>query len=187
MEPGRNEAKLVVIDGKEAVEIQLTQNRVALIDAEDWERVRHLRWYAAKVSRWYAHACPPGGNEKSAKLKLHRVVMSALPGQEVDHIGSGLDNRKSKLRFCDQPLNQQNTGPRKGTSRFKGVSWYSRHGKWRAAFNWRGKTHFVGYFADEVEAAKARDAVLFPLARDFSWLNFPEELSRGAAASDTTP
>lgn len=112
--------------------------------------VRHFRWYAAKTSRWYAHACPPKGTAKSNKLRMHNLVMGMLG---VDHRGDSLDNRKANLRVCTDAQNQQNTGPRRGSSRFKGVSWYTRKGKWRVAFNWNGKTHFVGYFSDEVEAA----------------------------------
>jgi hypothetical protein len=36
MEPERNTARVVAIDGHEAVEIQLTQGRVTLVDPEDW-------------------------------------------------------------------------------------------------------------------------------------------------------
>jgi hypothetical protein len=40
------------------------------------------------------------------------------------------------------------------------------------AFNWNGKTYFGGYFYDEVEAARAYDATLIPLAGEFARLNF---------------
>ena len=43
----------------------------------------------------------------------------------------------------------------------------------RVAFNWDRKTHFVGYFADEHEAARAYDAAILPLAGEFARLNFP--------------
>ena len=168
---GKNNARLVVIDGQEAVEIELTQQKVALIDPEDWERVCHLRWYAAKTSRWYAHATPPGGNSKSVKLKLHRVVLPPASGLDVDHVGCGLDNRRAMLRPCDDVRNQQNTTGRRGSSRFKGVSWFARRGRWRVAFNWERETHFVGYFDDEIEAAKAYNSAILPLAGEFARLN----------------
>ena len=39
--------------------------------------------------------------------------------------------------------------------------------------SWPGKTHFVGYFADEIEAARAYVAAILPLAGEFAGLNFP--------------
>jgi hypothetical protein len=41
------------------------------------------------------------------------------------------------------------------TSKYVGVSWGKREGKWLARFTFKGKPHFVGYFDDEVEAAAA--------------------------------
>jgi hypothetical protein len=158
---------------EEAVEIELTQEKVALIDAEEWDRFRQLRWYAAKTSRWYAHATPPGGNSKSLKLKLDRVVLPPPVGRDVDHVGYSLDNRRAMLRPCDDVRNQQNTTGRGGSSRFKGVSWFARRGRWRVVYNWDRKTHFVGYFDDEEEAAHAYDAAVLPLAGEFARLNFP--------------
>ncbi len=41
------------------------------------------------------------------------------------------------------------------------------------AFNHDGRTHFVGYFADEAAAARAYDARVSELAGPFAQLNFP--------------
>lgn len=46
-----------------------------------------------------------------------------------------------------------------------------RRGVWRVAFNWQRRTHFVGYFADEYEAARAYNAAILPLAGEFAQLN----------------
>lgn len=43
-------------------------------------------------------------------------------------------------------------------------------GKWRVAFNFAGQTHFVGYYADEREAAFANNLAA-PLAGEFARLN----------------
>jgi hypothetical protein len=40
-------------------------------------------------------------------------------------------------------------------------------GCWKAAFIWQGKTPFVGYFKDKMEAARACDAAI--LSRPASW------------------
>ncbi len=38
-------------------------------------------------------------------------------------------------------------------------------------FNWRGQTHFVGYFDDERDAARAYNDAILPLAGEFARLN----------------
>ena len=42
----------------------------------------------------------------------------------------------------------------------------------------KGKTYYLGTFADEVEAAKARDRKAYELEGEFAYLNFPEEIRR---------
>jgi len=41
---------------------------------------------------------------------------------------------------------------RHNTSGFRGVSWNSRAGKWKAAIVVRGRTRHLGFFADAAEA-----------------------------------
>jgi len=50
---------------------------------------------------------------------------------------------------------ERRSGSRGGSSKYKGVSWNKGKGKWRVMFNFQGPTFFIGYFADEIEAAKA--------------------------------
>ena len=51
-------------------------------------------------------------------------------------------------------------GKKKTSSRFTGVVWDKRvlSGKWKAQISHEGKTHYIGNFKDEVDAAKAWDA-----------------------------
>lgn len=153
--------------------VRLTQGKTAQIDPDDWPLVEPYRWFAARTKdgNWYAHAAPLDGDRRKAKVKMHTLVLGR---KWVDHRdGDGLNNRRSNLRPCTNAENQQNTKGRGGSSRFKGVSWDARKGRWRVAFNWRGKTHFVGYFADEEAAAWAYDAAILPLVGEFARPNFP--------------
>lgn len=154
------------------MEIPLTQGKVAIIDDQDWPLVAPYQRYAIRSTdrrRWYAVATPLDGNRRKAKVKLHNLILGMKWADHIDE--NGLNNRRSNLRPASNAQHPQNIGSRGGTSRVKGVSWYGRHGKWRVAFNWQGKTHFVGYFTDEEEAARAYIAAILPLAGEFARLN----------------
>lgn len=43
------------------------------------------------------------------------------------------------------------------TSKYKGVSWYKRYKKWMAQIKVQGKSHYLGIFENEVDAAVAYD------------------------------
>ena len=77
---------------------------------------------------------------------MHRVITGAGPGEMVDRKDNRqtIDNRRLNLLVCSNAQNQQNSGSRGGTSRFKGVSWYARKGKWLVQFRCQGRYHFVG-------------------------------------------
>ena len=160
------------------MEIPLTQDKVALIDPEDWPLVAPYKWRAKRDGdgRWYAYtdAIDPGTGRR-IRLAMHRVIAGATADEMVDHKNppETLDNRRGNLRACNNASNQQNTAAKGGQSRFKGVSWNAQKGRWKVAFRCHGKFHFVGYFADEADAARAYDAAILPLAGEFARLNFP--------------
>ena len=82
---------------------------------------------------------------------LHRIIMDAPDDKMVDHInGNPRDNRRENLRLCNRAENGRNAGKKSNnTSGFKGVCWYKRDNKWRAAIQVDdGKSKFLGYFDD---------------------------------------
>jgi HNH endonuclease len=112
---------------------------------------------------------------------MHNLMLGI---KYVDHADeNGLNNRRQNLRPCTNAQNQQNTGGRGGASRFKGVSWVAGKRRWKVAFRHDGAHHFVGYYRDEVEAARAYDAAILPLAGKFARMNFPVA-STAATASN---
>jgi hypothetical protein len=161
------------------MEIPLTQGKVAQIDPEDWPLVSRFTWHAKRENGglWYAAttATDPTTGEQ-VTLKMHRVVTGAGPGEMVDHRepAQTLDNRRANLRVCSNAQNQQNTGGRGGSSRFKGVSWSARKERWLVQFRCQGQYYFVGYFDDEGRAAGGYDQTVLPLAGEFARLNFPK-------------
>lgn len=80
--------------------IELTQGFVAIIDREDWKRVRRHSWHVTfsrgrgrSQGQPYARATVNG-----LRVYLHRFVMNAQPGSHVDHDNwQTLDCRKGNL------------------------------------------------------------------------------------------
>jgi hypothetical protein len=132
-------------------EIILTQGKVALVDDEDFEELNKFKWYASvKKKTSYAQRAKAGQNQK--KLFLHRVLIDAPQGFEVDHIdGDGLNNQKSNLRIVTRRENAQNRHINK-SSRFFGVTWDKEHTRWRAAIKIKNVTKYLGLFTTEEEA-----------------------------------
>lgn len=104
---------------------------------------------------------------------MHRLIMGAPKGKEVDHIdGNGLNNQKSNLRICDRFQNTQNCIPRKNTtSKYRGVSWGSRENKWKAQISAFNKSHYIGCFSLETKAAEAYNKKAMELFGEFAKLN----------------
>jgi len=88
---------------------------------------------------------------------------------------NGIKNKRSNLRTCTSTQNTANQRKRKGSSNFKGVSWYKREQKWRAGIGYKGKDFHLGYFNDELEAAKAYDKAAKDLWGEFANLNFEND------------
>lgn len=158
--------------------IKLNKDQYAIVDAEDSKELNKYNWFLR---------LPTGSNtqyaqrnnwcKKSKKhltpLKMHRVIMNAQKDEIVDHInGNGLDNRKSNLRICTTRQNNRNQRPQIGrSSKYKGVYWKKDRSKWRANIKTYGKSKHLGYFIEEVEAAKAYNKAALELFGEYSLLN----------------
>ena len=108
-------------------------------------------------------------------LSIHRILTNAPDGMEVDHINrDSLDNRKQNLRICTKSQNQMNSGKEQlgRSSHYKGVSLYKRHNKWMSRIKKRRKEYFLGYYENEIDAAKAYDTKAKELFGEFARLNF---------------
>ncbi|MHB1641783.1 MAG: AP2 domain-containing protein [Acidithiobacillus sp.] len=155
------------------IEIPLTQGQVALIDDEDFELVSRHKWYARwspDTKSFYALTKIRNPDGKRTTLLMHRLVMSAQPGQQVDHIHHlTLDNRKSELRLCTGSQNQHNQGVNsKNTSGYKGVYWQKRNQKWRSCIKVNGKRISLGLFLTPELAHAAYCRAALELHGDFA-------------------
>jgi hypothetical protein len=97
---------------------------------------------------------------KNRRITAHRaawaVVYGEFPQHEVDHVNRvRTDNRISNLRLATRSQNARNTSIRKSSrSGYKGVSWHSKCGKWRAVIQASGRQLHLGYFTSAVEASE---------------------------------
>jgi hypothetical protein len=103
---------------------------------------------------------------------MHRAIMGAPAGIEVDHIDNdGLNNTRENLRFATHQQNCFNKpAPKSNTSGFKGVSWSDALGCWTAII--RGKR--IGQFDTPEDAALAYDATARELFGEYAYVNFPD-------------
>jgi hypothetical protein len=143
----------------------------ALVDAEDAEEANRYRWrkHVFPCGRFIATASIDRRN-----LFMHRAIVSAPSGFEVDHInGDTLDNRKCNLRICTRAQNGANIPTRRDG--FKGVWFRKDTGKWAAEISPCRKKISLGSFLSEEEAARAYDAAARLHYGDYARLNFPNQ------------
>lgn len=130
----------------------------AMVDTKDLRKllehpVRWIAQYSPESKTFYVAA----GNS-SPKVYLHRFLVDAPKGSEVDHKNhNGLDNRRFNLVVGTKNQNQQNRkGPRKGSlSGASGVVWSSRKQRWLVKRMVNGVVLRAGQFSDLEEAKKA--------------------------------
>jgi len=154
-------------------QIPLTKGQFALIDDEDYERVGQYKWTLDKNGYAVRKA---GGRKNPKKLMLHRFILEAPAGHDVDHINrDSLDNTRANLRICTRSQNNANRISLPGSSsQYKGVSWNRNRQRWQVFQCAYGNRRYLGYFVSEAEAAIAYDDAAYESFGDFARLNFPD-------------
>lgn len=95
------------------------------------------------------------------RLALHRIAWAIVHGEwpegDIDHInGDRADNRLANLRHVTRAENLRNRAKSSNNvSGIPGVTFYTKYQKWMAKFEYKGRTHFVGYFENKDDAASA--------------------------------
>jgi hypothetical protein len=161
--------------------IPLTKGLVAIVSPQDYDRLAEFKWYADKpdntwyANRWTRSKINPG---KQYRVRMHREVLNPPDDLFVDHQNhNGLDNRRRNLRIAtlaENGCNKRKTSA-ECTSRFKGVCWWKLGSNWRAQGRLNGKQFIIGYFDNEIDAAKAYDAWAIQAFGQFAALNFPQQ------------
>lgn len=156
--------------------LYLTDGRPFQVDDADEARVAAYRWYAGGSRHRYAARSAYSQGQKTT-LYLHRWLLEAGPGEQVDHIdGNTLDNRRANLRLCTRKENSRNHPgrPNQRRSRYKGVEYRTdgvRRRPWYAGARVDGRIVCFGFYLTEEEAALAYNAGVSRLYGEFAWLN----------------
>jgi len=159
------------IDRAKSVRLELlgrAQNDFFLISIQSLEKVLRHEWYL-----------DPNGYPKSYRARghtLHRYLMGKQEkGLVIDHINRiKTDNRLENLRIITAKENSYNrTKSKSSLNNYKGVQ--KRGNKYIATISKDGKTHQIGGFKTEEEAAKVYDLMAGELFGRFAGLNFNDE------------
>ncbi len=161
--------EFIILEKEKIVEIKFCDQQgwdlkeKALIDLEDFDRVKEHKWYLNNFG--YVRT------KHKISIALHHFVLDILPkkGRYVDHANMNkLDNRKCNLRFCTKGENSANCKLRKDNKTgYKGIFKYSRN-KWKTRI---GGKH-IGVFVSPEEAAMAYDQAILQKYRGFAQINF---------------
>jgi hypothetical protein len=151
-------------------EIPLTNSPLkAIVDDDDFELASAYIW------------CINGSGYATAWINkrnvfMHRFIMDAQKGQEIDHINSDkLDNRKDNLRFCNHLQNVLRIGVRKNsTTGYVGVSKKNTGKPFRAYLRSAGIQLFLGTFDAAEEAAIAYNECAKKHFGEFAYQNIVE-------------
>jgi DNA-binding transcriptional MerR regulator len=165
----------------------------AVIDAADLPLIEGIRWnWMPQSDRGDAVVVRSGPSGEQTPL---RRILLGLKGRQwnVSHRnGDALDCRRTNLVVRDRTHTNAHARKRSvgfdgrpPTSRFKGVCWVEKAGKWLAQIQKEDNRRRLGYFDDEIAAAEAYDEAARELFGEHARPNFPhgidDWLERAAA------
>jgi hypothetical protein len=157
-------------------EVQIDEEDAYLLSTEAGFNFQVQDRSTSNYQRFYVKA--RRNRNGTAKPYLHRLIVEAPSGSDVDHInGDGLDNRRCNLRVTDRSQNMANQRRPAGTSGYRGVR-QSNGGRckpWTAILTVNGQAiRSCGHPTAEA-AARARDAMALEHFGEHAVLNFPPD------------
>lgn len=149
--------------------IPLNQGRFVIVELADYEKLMQHKWRILSPPEYAVRQVT-----RRRFIYMHNEIMQPQPGFIVDHKDHcGLNNTRKNLRIATRSQNTCNNKKSRGqTSRYKGVCVSKEKGKFRATIMSNGKRIHLGYFKNEIDAAKAYDAAARKYHGDFAVLNF---------------
>lgn len=157
------------------IEIPLSHNRTATIDAEDQELLQY-KWRGLTTKTQYVVRSVHLGSHKYKSVALHREIMERvlgrklLPGEQVDHKDTNPHNNcRENLRLATASQNQCNKGKTaRNTSGYKGVVYHKKLAKWQAQIQKDKRSYYLGTFETPEEAYEAYCTAAKQLHGDFA-------------------
>jgi hypothetical protein len=150
--------------------IKLTQGQRAIIDDCDADLMQR-KWCYHKCGSDLGYATR---TEKGVTIRLHQIVAGRIGiFGHIDHKdGNTLNNTRANLRSGSGSRNNQNRRICQGTSKYKGVSFCNREGKWRSYIRLPIRQFkSLGYYSSEKEAAKAYNIAAQKYFGEYAVLN----------------
>jgi hypothetical protein len=147
----------------------------ALCSAEDYGNLLKHSWY------WQCQGYPITRHKENGTISMSRFIMEAEKGTIVDHINRDRkDNRRGNLRIVTHSQNAQNRTKRENcSSSYRGVHYDKRYRKFGVRLEIMGIRHNIGYFDDEIDAARAFDTYVVQNREKLDIchpLNFPDDI-----------
>ena len=113
--------------------------------------------------------------EESRALKTRDRCADKKRSAENRECGSDPDAKEKKGSSGgeDQKMNKKMKKPASRQSKYRGVCWNKSNSSWKACLKVKGKNVHIGYFDDEVDAARAYDVKAYSIRGQGAKLNFP--------------
>lgn len=136
------------------------------VDECDAELAAKYKWHYVKPFN-HGYIC-------AGTRRLHRMILNAPKGTQVDHIDHDtLNNRRSNLRLATPAENSRNMRKKTAKYEYKGI--YFQYGHWAAAVRVNGETKRIGQLQSAEAAAREYDKLARFYHGEFACLNFPQE------------
>jgi hypothetical protein len=163
--------------GFEFRRIPLTMGLYAIVDPEVYYKLSKYEWFAVPSGETYYAMRNDFVKQKYAPVWMHKEILKVRKGLVVDHRnGNGLDNRAANLRGITTAQNKLNCGKHaKASSKYKGVCRHKGNGRWMVTISKNKRRTFLGYYDEEIDAAKAYDKAARRYHGAYARLNFPEK------------
>lgn len=129
-----------------------TKGEKFFFDLEDYNTIKEHCWHIDKYGYVTTQI-----NKKS--VRMHRLILNVTDKNVfVDHIyHNKYDNRKTKLRLCNNTENSRNlTVGKNNKSGVVGVNFNKEKGKWEATIKVDRKSIYLGRFDKKEDAVEAR-------------------------------
>lgn len=156
--------------------IPLTKGYFCTVDDEDFEWLSKYKWFASgRDGNMYARR-DYRRNNKLYFVFMHREILGITDKTiHIDHIdGNGLNNSKINIRTCNRSENMLNRKSKENSqSKYVGVGFDHRKktGNWRWYIHVNGKLKMKYGYANEYDAALARDLFILDNNMLFPKLN----------------